>query len=283
MREGGYLSLGPHGFHRSAFSDWGDASNPRVLVCVHGLTRNGRDFDTLASHLSDRYRVICPDIPGRGRSDWLSDGADYSYPTYLQDMAALLAHLGVDAVDWIGTSMGGLIGMMLAAQPNTPIRRLVVNDVGPLLPASALERIAQYVGKSGCFASLEEVEHYLRQVHSPFGPLTDEQWRFLTHHSARQLEDGRWRLHYDPKIAHAFADEHFSDIEMWPLWETLRCPTLILRGDESDLLSSTTAQRMLATHPDASLVEFPGIGHAPTLMVQDQIDPLSRWLDGQAG
>ena len=172
MRNGSYLSLGPKGFHRVVYTDWGERDNRRVLVCVHGLTRNGRDFDALAAALADGYRVVCPDVVGRGASDWLADKSGYGYPQYLNDMAALLAHLDADDVHWVGTSMGGLIGMMLAAQPGTPVTRLVMNDVGPFIPAPALERIAAYVGLNPKFASVEELDAYLRDVYAPFGPFT---------------------------------------------------------------------------------------------------------------
>ncbi len=169
-----------------AYAEWGAAEAARVVLCVHGLTRSGRDFDRLAAALAaSGCRVVCPDVVGRGSSDWLEDPAGYAYPQYLADMTALIARLDVEAVDWVGTSMGGLIGMMLAAQPGTPIRRLVINDIGPFIPKAALARIGDYLGQDQSFADLEAAEAHLRTVHAPFGPLTDAQWEHLTLHSVR--------------------------------------------------------------------------------------------------
>src|SRR3954462_12896793 len=193
MREDAVRCLDPHGFHWMRYVEWGDPANARVLVCVHGLTRNGRDFDYIAQSLSDAYRVVCPDIVGRGRSDWLRDPGDYNYPVYLGDLTTLLAKIGVETVDWLGTSMGGILGMILASLPGSPVRKLVVNDVGCFIPKAAIERIGQYLGKDPPYESIEALEADLRRV-SPFGELTDEQWRHLAVTSARQAEDGRWRF-----------------------------------------------------------------------------------------
>lgn len=272
------LCLGPHGFHTLAYHLWGDPQADRVLVCAHGLTRTGRDFDALASHLAEFYRVACPDFPGRGGSEWLVHPEDYAYPLYLSDMAALLAHLDTRQVDWVGTSMGGLVGMMLAAQPGTPIRHLVLNDVGPLIPKEALARIAAYVGMAPRFATLAEAEAHLRQVHEPFGPLTDAQWHNLSVHSVRQLDDGSYTLHYDPGIAVPVREAPLEDISLWPVWEAVACPVLVLRGQDSDILPRAVAEEMLHRGPPCQLVEFPGIGHAPALLADDQIETVRDWL-----
>ena len=195
---------GPHGFHRLVYTEWGDATAPRTLICVHGLTRNGRDFDRLAAALSERYRVICPDVPGRGRSDWLP-AADYTIAQYLADMTVLIARLGAVDVDWLGTSMGGLIGMQLAAAAQSPVRRLILNDIGPFIPKAALARIGDYVGKDPHFASLDELEAYLRKIHAPFGPMTDQDWRHLALQGYRRRENGGFGLAYDPAIGRAFS------------------------------------------------------------------------------
>lgn len=279
MRARELRCLGPHGFHRVAYCEWGDADNPRVVVCVHGLTRNSRDFDALARVLAADYRVICPDVVGRGHSQWLSHKQDYGYPLYLSDMAALLARTGADRVDWIGTSMGGLIGMMLAAQPDSPIRRLLVNDVGPFIPKAALERLAVYVGKTPRFATLDEFERYLRTIAAPFGPLTDAQWRHLAEHSSRRYDDGSLGAAYDPAIGNAFVAP-LQDVVLWPVWDALSCPTLVVRGKQSDLLLRETAQEMTLRGPKARLVEFDGIGHAPMLMSDDQIAVVRDFLTG---
>jgi pimeloyl-ACP methyl ester carboxylesterase len=279
MRTGSVLGLGPHGFHRVAYVEWGERAAPRTLVCAHGLTRNGRDFDRLATALADAFRVVCPDVVGRGRSDWLTQAEGYGYPQYLADMAALIARLDVLEVDWVGTSMGGLIGMMLAAQPNTPIRRLVLNDVGPFLPKAALERIAGYVGQDPRFETLEALEAYLRRVHAPFGPLPDAAWRHLAEHGHRRLPDGGFGLAYDPAIGAAFR-QGVQDVDLWSVWDAVRCPVLVLRGAESDLLSAETAAEMERRGPRARVVTFPGIGHAPALVAEDQIAVVRGWLLG---
>jgi pimeloyl-ACP methyl ester carboxylesterase len=277
MRQHHYLSLGPAGFHRVAYTEWGERDNPEVLVCVHGLTRNGRDFDALAATLADRYRVICPDIIGRGRSDWLADKAQYDYANYTSDMATLLAHLDVRRVDWLGTSMGGIIGLLLAATPNTPIRRLVLNDIGPHLPLAALERIGGYVGLDLAFDSFAEAATYLRTIQAGWGALSDAQWQQLAEHGTRRDPDGRWRLRHDPGIAAAFATIT-ADVELWPLWHAVKCPVLLLRGQDSDLLLAGTVARMQAAGPPLTVVEWPGVGHAPALMEPHQIDAVAAWL-----
>ena len=290
MREHSIFSLGPHGFHRLAYTEWGNPDHAHVVVCVHGLTRNARDFDFLAAALQNDCRVVCPDMPGRGNSEWLSHGEDYSYPVYVADMAALLARLGAKGsskilnlmakifsrvkdpiIDWVGTSMGALIGMMIAAQPKSPIRRLVMNDAGPLVPAAALRRLGGYVGKDPRFKNFEEFETHVRQVSAPFGPLTDAQWRHLAIHSAKKFDDGTYGFKYDPVIGTPFNAGIYKDVDMWSLWEKVHCPVLILRGAESDLLLKETAEKMREREAPTRLVEFPGIGHAPMLMAGDQI------------
>jgi pimeloyl-ACP methyl ester carboxylesterase len=271
--------LGPHGFHRVAYVEWPGPPGGRTVLCVHGLTRNGRDFDTLAEVLSRRYRVVCPDVVGRGKSEWLSHAADYAYPLYLSDMTALIARLDVAEIDLVGTSMGGLIGMMLAAQPGTPIRRLVVNDIGPLIAKEGLERIASYVGEDPSFADEAAVEAYLRTIAASFGQLTDAQWRHLAEHGVRRKPDGSLGRAYDPRIADAFKNVT-GDIDLWPVWDAIRCPTLVLRGAESDLLRPADAAAMQQRGPKARLVEFPGIGHAPTLMAADQVAEIEGFLGG---
>lgn len=272
-----FQGLGPRGFHRVAYVEWGDADSPRVVVCVHGLTRNGRDFDFLARELARDFRVVCPDVVGRGCSDWLSHAQDYAYPQYCADMNALIARLNVDRVDWVGTSMGGLIGLMLAAQPNAPIGKFVINDVGPFIPKAALERLAQYVGKAPAFADLAAVEAYLRETLAGFGALTSKQWHHLTQYSVKNKDFRDYTLHYDPSIGHAFAGP-LNDIALWPVWQALRCPTLVLRGTQSDLLLADTLEQMLAARPGTQAVEFDGVGHAPALMAQDQIEAVRAFL-----
>ncbi len=276
MQINSFLSLSPHAFHRLAFTEW-ESDSDRILLCIHGLTRNGRDFDFLAATLQADYRVLCPDIAGRGASEWLEVKEDYNYSTYCGDMAALIAFLRVDRIDWVGTSMGGIVGMLLAAQPNSPIRRLIINDVGPFIPGTALERIGQYVGGDPQFDNMNEAVAYVRQVHAGFGPLTDDQWQHLAHHSVRG-KDGEYRLKYDPAIAHPFKAGSITDIDMWEVWDRIRCPVLVLRGMESDVLLEQTTKEMQRRGPPTDVVQFRGIGHAPALMAKDQIDTVCDWL-----
>lgn len=302
-----FLSLGPGGFHRVAYTEWGDPDNSHIVMCLHGFTRNSRDFDMLAARLADRCRVICMDVVGRGDSDWLQRKEDYDYSLYLSDAAALLArvtHVGEPAgadrvdrsppatraryVDWVGTSMGGLIGMLLAAKPNSPIRRLVLNDVGPLIPWAALTRLRNMHFPLGTrFRTLEAVEAYLREIFAAFGPLHDQGWKHVAHYSARQLEDGDYALAYDPAIMNSinharsgidFGHNFLSGVDLWPTWDQVTCPTLALRGEESDVLVPSIALEMERRGPRAQIVEFPGIGHAPWLMAEDQITVVRDFL-----
>lgn len=279
MREHSVWSLGPHGFHKLAYSEWGDPTNRQVIVCVHGLTRNGRDFDAFAETLAPEYRLACPDLPGRGRSHWLPASADYKIPTYLADLVTLIARLDVDEVDFVGTSLGGILGITIAAQPNSPIRKLVVNDIGAYVPRATLDRIKGYVGRDPHFDDLEGLEAYLRDVHAPFGPLSDAQWRHLAQHSARaDTTRGGWRLHYDPDLAIPFRNSQDGDLDLWPLWERISCPVLILRGEQSDVFPADIAEAMLTRGAGAELIEFPDVGHAPMLMDDRQIEVVREWL-----
>lgn len=279
-RDNHFKSLSAHGFHRVVYREWGESDNPRVVTCVHGLTRNGRDFDALAQRLAGRFRVLCPDMPGRGDSEWLRDPNDYSFTTYLATVTALLAHARADGVAFVGTSMGGLVGMLMAAQPETPVTRLVVNDVGPVLEGAALARIAAYVGLDPVFDSFDSLEAHIREVSAPFGELTDAQWHTLARTTARESPDGRWRLKYDPGIAVPFRGVAAQNTDLWGIWDVIACPTLVLRGAQSDLLSSATAAEMRARGPKPQFVEVPRVGHAPMLLSEEQIAPVEHFLDG---
>lgn len=269
---------GPQAGVRIGIVERGDPAAARTVVCVHGLTRNARDFDALAEALAARgARVLAVDVPGRGRSSWLADKRHYTVPTYAAQLARLLELLGLEAVDWVGTSMGGLIGMALAAAPNGRIRRLVLNDVGPFVPRAALETIRAYVGTDPLFASLEEAEAYLRRIHAPFGRLTDAQWRHLAEHSVRVTPEGL-RLHYDPGIRVPWEGQEVAEIDLWPLWEAITAPTLVLRGAESTLLLEETARAMLRRGPECEILTLPGCGHAPALLDPTQIEPVAAWL-----
>jgi len=274
--------LSPAGFHRMAYTEWGAPDNPRVLVCVHGLTRVGRDFDRLARALAPDYRVVCPDVVGRGRSDWLRDPSYYVVPQYVSDMAALIARLGVERVDWVGTSMGGLIGIALAGQVEAPVRRLVINDVGPRLDAAAIARIGTYLGAPVSFANVDEAVDYVSAVAAPFGLKQREDWRELVEPALRRAGE-RWVLHYDPRIAVPFKSvtpegAAAAEAAMWKLYDAIRCPTLIVRGEHSDLLTRETLAEMQSRGPRPSAAEVPGVGHAPTFMFDHEIAPVREFL-----
>jgi pimeloyl-ACP methyl ester carboxylesterase len=278
MREGAVRCLDPHGFHWMRYVEWGDPANPRVLVCVHGLTRNGRDFDHVAQALADAYRVVCPDIVGRGRSDWLRDSADYNYPVYLNGLTTLLAKLGAENVDWLGTSMGGILGMMLASLPGSPVRKLVMNDVGCLIPKASIERIGMYLGRDPPYESIDALEADLRAV-SPFGDLTAEQWRHLALTSAKQDADGRWRFRYDPGIAKNFHAAPAADVDLRAFWKNVHGPVLVVRGEHSDLLLAETLEEM-RRRPRTEALVVPRTGHCPMLMDDLQAGAIRRFLLG---
>ena len=284
MREAKVKCLSAAGFHHMAYVEWGDAANPNVLVCVHGLTRCSRDFDFLAQALAADYRVVCPDVVGRGRSDWLRNKSLYALPQYCADMTTLLARLNVETVHWVGTSMGGLIGMALASQPESPVTRLVLNDVGPVIAAVSLGRIGEYLGKAPRFDSIGQAEAFVRFVSATFGRFSDEEWRHLTVHVTRTAADGKVEFAYDPGIAEPFREMQAAsggkDIELWPLYDGIACPTLLLRGESSDLLAHATALQMTERGPRAKLVEVSGVGHAPMLMDAAQVTPVKEFLLG---
>ena len=270
--------LDAKGLHRMAYWEWGDPANPNVVVCVHGLSRQGRDFDTLARDLCGEYRVVCPDVVGRGRSDWLADPMGYAVPTYVADMVTLLARLDAQQVDWVGTSMGGLIGLSLASLAGAPIRRLVLNDVGPTIQWAAIERIGTYLGAPVRWRSLDEAADAMWAVSQGFGPHTRELWLALSRPQLVPVaagEGGGFKPHYDPAIAvpfRALTPEMATAGEamLWQAWERITAEVLLLRGAESDLLSAETAQRMTQRGPRTRLVSFDGVGHAPTLVAPDQ-------------
>lgn len=270
-------SLSPHGFHRVAYYEWGDPANANVVICVHGLSRNGRDFDVLGEALAPTHRTLAIDIPGRGQSQWLADPNDYVFPVYLTALTALIARSGAEHVAWVGTSLGALLGMVMAAQPNTPVRRLVVNDAGPLIEPAAITRIGEYVGLDPTFATYAEAEAYIRAISAPFGALTDAQWEHLTRTSVAQRPDGRWGSRYDPGIALPFRTSA-APPDLWPVWDAISCPTLVLRGAQSDLLSPATAAQMASRGPKARILEVPGVGHAPMLLSPDQYEPVVQFL-----
>ncbi|HEX6793815.1 MAG TPA: alpha/beta hydrolase [Casimicrobiaceae bacterium] len=272
-----FRGLAPHGFHRVVYYEWGASDNGNVVVCVHGIGRNGRDFDVLGEALAATHRVLAIDMPGRGASEWLRDPMDYVMPVYLGTLTALIAASGADQVAWVGTSMGALLGIVAAAQPASPVKRLVVNDAGPTLEPAALARIAQYFGSDPRFATYAELDAYVREISAPFGRLTDAQWAHVVKTNARQRTDGSWGVGYDPAIAVPFRAAS-APVDLWPQWDAIRCPTLVLRGEHSDLLSSATADAMATRGPCAQVVEIPGVGHAPMLLDADQVATVVSFL-----
>jgi pimeloyl-ACP methyl ester carboxylesterase len=255
-----------------AYREWGDPRNREVLVCVHGLTRSSRDFDELARTLCAQFRVVCPDVAGRGDSDRLADPKLYTWAQYVADMVTLIARLDVESVNWLGTSLGGFVGMALAAQPGSPVGKLILNDAAPVISKAALERIASYVGKAPVFADLDEADKYIRAISAPFGEHSDAQWRTLAENWVRKNEDGTWRPHYDLRIAEIFnATMPDKDLELWHLYDAVRCPTLLIRGERSDVVSRASATEMTRRGPKAKVVEIRNVGHAPTLLHPDQI------------
>jgi pimeloyl-ACP methyl ester carboxylesterase len=269
-------------FHKMAYTEFGNPAAPAVL-CVHGLTRNGRDFDPLAEALADKFHVICPDLPGRGKSDWLGEAGLYQPASYVAALSHLLAVLG-KPVAWVGTSLGGICGMMLAAAGNTPISRMVLNDVGPHIPAAALKRIRDYmVGAPERFISVAELEAHLRDIHAPFGDLTDAQWAHLARYSARPVLDqtgkGGFAMHYDPKIVEPLKATIPIDVDMWPLWSMVRMPLLVIRGAQSDLLLEETFLRMESEGAYTHIV--PDAGHAPALMDAASIAVVRKFLEDE--
>lgn len=279
-RDGFVSSLSRRGFHRVAYVEWGDPASDRVAICVHGLSRQGRDFDVLAAAMADQgWRVICPDLAGRGRSDWLKDPEEYTLPQYANDLMAVIARSGAATVDWVGTSLGGLVGMVLAGQRNSPIGRLVINDIGPYLPWQALNRLATSVRQAPrSYPSMEAVVQHLRTTLAPFGTLSDAEWWHLAEYSVRQEANGTWRKRADPEITAAFRPGLFFNLSLWSYWDAITCPVMVLRGVSSDLLLHSTAVEMGRRGPGAEVREIPNCGHAPALMDPAQVAMITEWL-----
>ena len=265
------------GTHQLAYHDWQVGTPQKTIVCVHGLTRNGRDFDFFAQECLREYRILCPDIAGRGRSSWLKNKSWYHYGTYVADMLYFFDKLQLQDVYWVGTSMGGLIGMVLAATYPEYIKKLVMNDIGPFIPESALKRLGEYVGKEVSFEKYVDAEKYIKTILAPWGVTDRIQWRNITENSFNK-NTGQYVPNYDPEIRQAFFSVQ-GDLDMWDLWAQVKCPVLVLRGAMSDLLTSATAARMQSSRAGVEVIEFPNIGHAPSLMPREQILKVKEWLD----
>ncbi|WP_338828309.1 alpha/beta hydrolase [Bradyrhizobium sp. 27S5] len=281
-RAGRLLGLSPSGFHEIAYVDWGPVDDIRPVICVHGVTRQARDFDHLAADLAaSGRRVICPDLPGRGRSGRISNPDDYSLPQYCSDMNALVARLGVREVDWVGTSLGGLIGIVMAGFSGSIVRKLVINDIGPFVSATGLRRIGGYIADMpASFSTIEDGERYFRTVLAPYGYLADEHWRHLAIHSLRWEEaNGRYAVLCDPAIAKAFKTPWFyAPLDLWKYWEAIKVPMLVLHGAKSDLLSIDLTNEMRRRNRRADIFRFDDRGHVPPLVTPDQIKVVTDFL-----
>jgi len=282
-RVGSVRGLTRRSFHRITFTDWGPRSSSRPVLCVHGLTRNGRDFDYLATALANRgRRVVCPDLPGRGQSERLRESGDYVLPQYCGDMTVLIAALGSAEIDWVGTSLGGLIGMVLAALPGSPIRRIVINDIGPYLPWAGLRRLGSYLDEAPkSFETIDEAEGYFRRVLAPFGRLEDAHWRHLTTHSVAWSAEGRcFKSLCDPNIAHAFRNPWHYSVDLWKYWDAIDIPILVVRGQQSDLLPEAVLKDMMRRNDNVTVHTVQNCGHAPALIADDQIEVVTTFLNG---
>ena len=276
------VSTNSSGEHKVAYQDWGDESDTPI-VCVHGLTGNSRDFDFLAEDLVHKgYRLISITLPGRGNSNFLVEPLDYNYTQYIKDIFAVLKAEHLDragAVDWLGISLGGLLGFQIAAMENSPIRRLIANDIGPVVPQAALDFIHQVIKEPYYFDSVEALEVRMRATRGlTWGPVTDEQWTHMAEHNHRALEDGRFTYAYDPKIAVVFEHAPIGDIDMWEAWESIQCPTLIIHGNKSLLLTKKILKMMKKSGTAFDLITLKDCGHAPSLMAPKQIEMIETWL-----
>ncbi|GLQ33927.1 alpha/beta hydrolase [Amylibacter marinus] len=270
------------GFHRIHYTDWNnrpDIQDQDTLVCVHGVSRNGRDFDYLAERMMDQYRVVCPDMVGRGESDHLLTHKGYDYLQYNADMNAVLARLDVGKVDWVGTSMGGIIGMVFASLPQSPIKKLVLVDVGPEISRDSLLKIGEYIGLAGEFKTREALKEYMREIYKDFYPLSEDDLDHMFEHAAVRTKQGKFKLRMDPAIGDAFREDiSLFDVDMWETWDNISCPVLIVRGKESQFFSQETAKEMLTRGPETTLIEMEHAGHTPTLRNDEQVDPIRKWL-----
>lgn len=295
MKKNYVLGLSEDGFHKMSYTEWPCQSEKNPVICVHGVTRNNSDFIDLATHLTQQgHPVYCPDIVGRGDSDWLANPLHYTYEQYLADLNALIARTGKTTIDWIGTSMGGLLGMILAAMPKTPIQRLVLNDIGPQIPVKAIARLTKYTGQDPNFNSLEEAKAYFKTNYADFGHLTETQWQRFTENSVREIAPGKFttKIDHGIKIAPAksklawqlFLHPHkalegtFFDVDLWSIWRNVRVPVLVIHGQHSDVLLPKIIEKMHTSHHDLQVIEVPEAGHAPALFDMTLLEKIARWL-----
>lgn len=296
MKQDYYLGLSEEGFHKVAYLEWGTPTHTQPpIICVHGLTRNSHDFDALAAYLTKQDRhVFCPDIVGRGDSDWMKNPLHYTFEQYLADMNAMITRTGAHQVDWIGTSLGGLLGMILAAQPNSPIRHLVLNDIGPQIPTKGLMRIASLAGKEPDFSSIEEALSYYKKAMTDAGNLTDDEWLTITKNSIREVSPGKFIAKTDHGVKFSQAKSKLAwkammhpfkafegslfDIDLWHVWRNVKCPVLVIHGKKSDILMPSIINKMRTIHPDIDVMEIADAGHAPALLRAEQHETICQWL-----
>ncbi len=300
MKKNSVLGLSEEGFHNVVYTEWGIPSEQLpTVICVHGYSRNGRDFDTLAQYLSQQgCHVFCPDVVGRGDSSWLKQAQHYNFNQYMADMNTLIARTGAKSIDWIGTSMGGMIGMMLSAQPNSPIKRLILNDVGPQIPIHALRKLAKYIGNEPEFKSVEEAKQYYKKNYTEFGQLSEEQWDNFTKNSIIQRQPNLFESKSDPAIKspkstmqivmelfhhpHKALEGILYDIDLWPVWEKISCPILVIRGKRSELLTPAIIKKMYRINPKIEVREIEDAGHAPALLNIADHEMIYHWLNSSA-
>jgi pimeloyl-ACP methyl ester carboxylesterase len=280
-RYGIAYGLSTAGFHRIAYTDWGPLNEEATVLCLHGLTRQGRDFDYLAAALA-RYgrRVVCPDLPGRGRSDRLPSAFHYLFPQHCADAANMIAATASAQVDWVGSSIGGLIGIVLAGMPGSPIRRLVINDIGPSVPVAAALHISEKLARMPQqFETFDNAVEYFRKDFSAYGNLEDKHWAHVTQHSIQWVQEhSRYRLLLDRTVYHSYGMFQYYGMPLWHFWNNIRVPVLILAGENSDFLPMTLAKEMLSQNLNSRLLPVPGVGHMPMLMQPDQINPVVEFL-----
>jgi len=279
-RTGTVRCINSKSFHTIHYQDWGKPESKETVFCIHGLTRNSHDFDAIANQLGKKHRVVCPDTAGRGHSDWLPDHEDYQIPQYNTDFNTVVSHIGCEEYTILGTSLGGMMGMILAAMPNSPVKRLIINDIAPEVPHTAMARLGGYLHLDPWFPNLGEVEKHLRKTLAPFYPMTDEDWVHYALHSAYEADKG-YRLAFDPDISNTYGRRYWylMYFNLWKYWVRIKCPVLVIRGKESDFLTEHLCERMMRKLPQADLLEFDHAGHTPTLNAPEQIDPIVKWLD----
>lgn len=274
-----FLGLSPAGFHTVSYRDWGGSTRLPVVIGVHGLLRTSTAFDMLAQYLSSSFRMVCPDVVGRGESDWLSNPSFYDYPQYLSDMAVLIGRLNVSQVHWVGTSMGGLMGMILAAQPKSPIKSLVLNDIGPFISRDALRRIVNYAGMNPVFSSFDQAQDYIQTIHGSVGAVGPQHWQHITQSMVKKTTEGTFKLRSDPLIERNLQAMGQTDVDLWSIWNAITCPVLVLHGTLSDILTFETVDNMQKkrTAP-VHVVHIEGVGHVPALVNDFECSTIKNWL-----